>query len=311
MNCTLLKSIFVLTVMTLISCGKQKKESTKMDFGEIHPSQTIEKTLTLNFNDEAKQDSIAFVEFAYELENGGTPLGVEFTVDGKKVKSNRLKFYAKDFEDKSNCEVKIGIHFPDSSKQQEYAYDFKLVNASQGLEEYITQGKDRLPVEVGENVGEVTAIYNDPIPLSIKLAIALSTVLIIVFGLYYILTRNNMPFGHKTFKAGMLTFPDGDANVTSVRLENLRSYNISSAFTGLEDGLLLEPYDKIYNGKKKRFARLKNNSTTLELKLINDDKEEMVGAAQELYNLDEIKIISSEIKNCIIRYTNNEINRTL
>jgi hypothetical protein len=306
-----IKSFFLITILTFFACGKEKRELAKMDFGEIHPNQNIEKTLTLNFNDEAKKDSIAFVEFAYELEDGSIPEGIEFTVDNKPVKTNTLKFFARDFVSKSNNNVKIGIHFPITSKQQEYAGEFRIIHASEGLQQYITQGNEKLPVKVGESVGKWKAVYNDPIPLWVKLTIALGAILLIGSLLYFILTRDNMPFGHKTFKDGMLSFPEGEANVTSVRLEKLRTYNLSSVFEGIEAGLVLEPYDKIQKGKKRRFARLKNNSSTLDLKLIFDNKEEMMGAAQELYHLDEIKVITPDKKSCLIRYTNSKIIRSL
>ena len=107
----------------------------------------------------------------------------------------------------------------------------------------------------------------------------------------------------------MLTFPDGDANVSMVRLDTLVKYDLSMAYSELETGkLVLEPYDKLHNRKKMRFARLTNQSQTVDIKLFYDGKEEFAGAAQELYNNDEIIITNGE-KKYTIRYTNNNINR--
>ena len=115
-----------------------------------------------------------------------------------------------------------------------------------------------------------------------------------------------MIFGPKTFKKGMLSFLDGDA--TTINLEKLKVYDISKKL-GIEEGLILEPVDKLYLRKKQRFARLKNNSTNLEIKLKYDNVEETIGVNQELYNMDEIKIITQDKKTYLLSYSNNKISR--
>ena len=137
------KYFFLISIISIISCSKENTESSVLDFGEVNPGKIIEKTLSLNFNDEAIQDTGAFVEFGYFLKDGAIPSGIIFTIDGKAVTGNSLKFYAKDFAKKNCFDVKIGIQFSKDSKQQEYNGDFKLINASADLRQYITQGEEK------------------------------------------------------------------------------------------------------------------------------------------------------------------------
>jgi hypothetical protein len=298
----------IVAIIAIISCKNSPSGKESINFGEVHPEQVIEKTLTLKFNREAIEDQDAYVEFVYLTTNGEKPQNIKFTVDGVAVASNSLKFFAKDFEKKQD--VKIGITFPKGSPEKDYSGNLVLYDASDALSLGITHSIENLPIQVGESAGIWDVVYNDPIPLWIKLSIIIGAVLFVALIIYYILTRDNMPLGHKTFKTGIITFPDGDATVSLVRLEKLRNYNLSKALSGLkDDDLILEPYDKIHNRKKKRFARLKNKSD-LNIKLVYDGNEEMIGAAQELYHQDEIKIVFNDNKTSSVMYSNNKIIRT-
>lgn len=300
-----IKIIYLLVaIAAIISCEKGNSGKEEIGFGEVRPGQTSEKTLTLNFNTEATKDSSAFVEFVFESENGERPENIEFTIDGTVVIGNSLKFFAK--ANAGKHDVKIGIRFPKGSPQKRYSGIFVIKNASEALSKGITYTSKKLPVQVGESVAAWSAKYNDPIPFWKVIVFVALIVLILVSAVIYVLTRNNRLFGSKTFKSGMITFPNCDAKVTNVRLDNLVKYDLSFAFDGLEEGLILEPFDKIHSGRKKRFARIKNTSKTLNLNIIHDDIEEIAGTAQELYHLDEIKIIMAENKNFLFRYSNNK-----
>lgn len=129
-------------------------------------------------------------------------------------------------------------------------------------------------------------------------------ILLIIFITYLILKRDNMPLGRRTFLTGMITYTDGQ--LPSVRLEgeNRYRYDISNAL-GIDQGIILEPYERYYNRKKRRFARLKNTSDA-EISILYDDIEEMIGGAQELYHRDEIKIKTLDNKMFIIGYMNKK-----
>ncbi|MBL4746252.1 MAG: hypothetical protein JKY08_07765 [Flavobacteriaceae bacterium] len=127
-------------------------------------------------------------------------------------------------------------------------------------------------------------------------------VLLVIFIIYFILSRDNMPLGNKTFIKGMITYPDGQLATVRLEGQNRYQYNISNALS-IDPGIILEPYDKYYNKKKRRFARLKNTSDA-EIIIICDGIEESIGGAQELYNMDEVKIKTKDNRLFIINYTN-------
>lgn len=300
-----IKILALVAFITFSSCQKNKKNETSMNFGEAHPNQIVEKTLVLNFNDESKADSNSYVEFSYLNEDGSLPNNIVYTVNGENIKDNKLKFYAYSFQNK-NSEVKIGIKFPKGTQEKEYVGKFVLTAASPDLQQNISQGANKIKSDVGETIGKWNVIYTDPIPLWIKITGGISSLLFAIALLWYILRRPNMPLGPKTFQRGMLSFLDG--NTASVSLENLQSYDISKTL-GIEAGLFLEPFDKLYQRKKQRFARLKNNSSSLDIKVIYDGIEEPIGVTQELYNLDEIKIKTIDNKIYTLSYSNNKIRR--
>jgi hypothetical protein len=300
-----IKILALVAIISFSSCQKNKKNETSMNFGEAHPNQIVEKTLVLNFNDESKADSNSFVEFSYLNEDGSLPNNIVYTINGENITGNKLKFYAYTFQNK-NSEVKIGIKFPKGTQEKEYIGKFVLTAASPDLQQNISQGTNKIKSSVGETLGKWNVIYTDPIPLWIKITAGISSILLAIVLLFYILRRPNMPLGPKTFQRGMLSFLDG--NTTSVSLENLQKYDISNTL-GIEEGLLLEPFDKLYQKKKQRFARLKNNSSSLDIKVIYNGIEEAVGVNQELYNLDDIIIKTIDNKIYTLSYSNNKIKR--
>lgn len=300
-----IKVLSIFSIVTLISCEKNKKIETAMNFGEAHPNQVVEKTLVLNFNDESKTDSSSFVEFSYLNEDGSKPLNIVYTIDGVETKDNKMKFYAYSFNNK-NSEVKIGIKFLKGSEEKDYSGKFVITSASPNLQQNISQGTDKIKSEVGETVGKWNVTFIDPIPIWLKLIIGIGVTIILISLLWFILTRPNMPMGPKTFQRGMLSFLDG--NFSSVNLEKLQKYDISKILS-IEEGLILEPFDKLYQRKKQRFARLKNNTSNLDIKILYDGTEETIGVNQELYNLDEIKIKTIDNKVYTLSYSNNKIQR--
>jgi len=297
----------LLSILFLVVTACEKSDSSSkqknLDFGEIHPGQTIHKTISVEFSPDAKKDKKTYIKLQYLVEGNKTPVGVKYTYNGKTSSDNIITIYAKDF--KGVEEKEIGIQFPKGASLQELNGDLRLIETSKDLVG-TAFGK---PVKTNDIITTWHVNKTDPLPLWMTICIWLGSFIVFIGILYFILSRNNMPLGAKTFKNGMLTFPDNDANFTVVRLGDLKKYDLYDAYSDLIPGeLILEPYDKLHNRKKLRFARLSNKSQTVDIKLFYDGKEEFAGAAQELYNNDEIIITNGEQKHTI-RYTNNNINR--
>jgi hypothetical protein len=295
----------LISILCLIvtSCDNSKSSDKKnVDFGEVHPGKTVYKDVFVTFSPDAKKDNQTFIKLQY-LVDGNAPVGVKYSYNGKTSSNNIITLYAKDFNGVES--KKIGIQFPYGASVQELNGDLYLIATSKDLVG-TAFGK---PVKTNDVITTWHVNKTDPLPLWMTLSIWLGSIIVLIGIIYFILSRNNMPFGPKTFKNGMITFPNADASVSLVRLDNLKKYDLSAAYSDLTPGeLILEPYDKLHNRKKMRFARLSNKSQSVDIKLVYDGKEEFASAAQELYNSDEIIITNADQKHTI-QYSNNIINR--
>ena len=181
-----------------------------------------------------------------------------------------------------------------------------LVDASDELKQNISNPDSKEPINIHQKVGDFKATYKVPMPAWQFWSILLGSIILVVSAVIFIVTRDNMPFGKKTFTYGTIGFPNGESS--TVYLEKLGSFDISKVLN-LELGLILEPYDKLnVPGGKKRMARLRNNSN-MEVKIVVDNTEQMIGVTEDLYNMDEIKIIFDG-KVYLLNYINNKIVRS-
>jgi hypothetical protein len=271
--------------MFVSSCGEKAVTSSgSLDFGEVNPGKKIEKTLTLDFNAAAKADKAAFLEFQFCDSLGAPVENITFLVGKRKVQGQKFRVTPADLD--PNNKVRISIDFAQNAKEKEYAGYLMLVDASDELKQNISHPDTKTPINVHQKIGAFKATYKVPMPAWLFWTILASSILLIVATVIFILTRDNMPFGKKTFTCGTLGFPNGD--FASVNLERLALFDISKQF-GIDPGLILEPYDKKTIGSAKRMARLKNTSN-LDVKIVIDNLEQVVGATEDLYNMDEVKI---------------------
>ena len=119
-----------LIVFLIASCSN-KPEVTNIDFGEIHPGQKIEKTIFIDFSDDAKKDKNTYLEVQYLTADGKIPSGVKYSYMGKTSPNSIIKIYAKDFIVVNY--QKIGIQFPKGATEQEINGTLNLINTSEGL----------------------------------------------------------------------------------------------------------------------------------------------------------------------------------
>lgn len=300
-----LSFIFFISLF-LFSCGNKDivPKIGEFDFGEVNSNKTIEKTMSIDFNPAAKTDPNAYVEFEFVNVDGKPMNNVKFIIRGKTV-SNKFKITPADID--PNGKVKIGIQFDANSKEQDYNGYLMVVNSSEDLKQNITYGDTSNLINLHDKVGVFHAKYVVPMAKWLFWTILILSVLIVIGTVVFVLTRDNMPFGNKTFKAGTIGFPNGE--LTSVKLEKLPVYDISKAF-GIEAGISLEPYDKKVNGKERRIARIRNKSN-LAVTILFDGTEQIIGVTEDIYNMDELKITTTDNKICHFSYTNNKNVRSI
>ena len=293
---------FVLLSLFFFSCGEKVNAPKvgEMDFGEVNPNKSIEKTMSVGFNPAAKSDPNAFLEFEFVNKDGQPHNDISFEIRNRKTAGNKFKIKPADVD--PNGKVKIEIHFSENAKEKDYNGYLMLINSSDDLKQNITYGDTTNLINLHEKVSYFHAKYVIPMAKWIFWTILILSLLIVIGTTAFILTRNNMPFGNKTFKYGTIGYPNGE--LLSVKLEKLPIYDISKSF-GIDAGITLEPYDKKVNGKERRMARIRNKSN-LVVTILYDGTEQIIGVTEDLYNMDEVKITTTDNKICQISYTNNK-----
>ena len=304
MNLIKLFTCLVVGIVFLSSCGDNSIVSNgNLDFGEVNPGQKIEKNLTIDFNAAAKSDKSAFLEFEF-CDSLGSPISeITFIVGQRKFQGQKFRITPTDLD--PNNKVRIGIQFSANATEKDYAGYLMLVNASDELKQNISNPDTKKNINVLEKIGTFKATYRVPMPTWLFWSVILLSITIVAFIIFFILTRNNMPFGKKTFTYGTIGFPNLES--PTVYLDKLGSFDISKVLN-LEPGLILEPYDKLIPGGKKRMARLRNSSN-MEVKIVVDNTEQMIGVMEDLYNMDEVKIIFGG-QVYLLNYINNKIVRS-
>jgi len=281
----------------------QNNNIGELDFGEVNPGKVIEKTLTVEFNPAAQNDNSSFLEFEFVDKSGQAIKGIKFKL-GDKVINSKFRISPGDVD--PNGKVHVGIIFPPDAKEQDYVGYLMLTEASNDLKQNISLTDTTNIVNLNNKIADFHAKYEIPMASWLYWSILLGSVLSFLAIIVFILTRDNMPFGKTTFKFGTLGFPDGE--LSSVKLEKLAVYDLSKVF-GIQRGLTIEPYDKRVGSTKKRFARIRNK-TDLVIKINYDGGDQILGATEDFYNMDELKIYIQDNKVLHVTYTNNKNVRT-
>lgn len=308
----------ILLLLCIIPFSGCEKSAVKQ------PGEKMSYPLVFEFNKEAKQrgdwlvfrleckDPEQLKLFDVKVEGAGK---VPVTFDAKK-KSAEFKIVAgqgKTSVNNSLEEFNLILQYKEGLKKypehQVLAPKLKIIEASPNFQNEVSklEGAEYYPSSEDGTMADLenshVTITGPPTPAWQIWGGILLAVLIVGAAGFYILKLPNMPLGPKTFKVGMLTFPNADAKVMNVRLEKLEDYSLNSAFEGLEE-ITLVPTDKKYKGKNGRYARLKNSSIALKVKVIYDGQEEMVGSFHDLLHMDEIKVIDTDGKEYLFKYSN-------
>lgn len=281
-------AILLFLILFSFSCSEVKV---------IDKEHAIEKEINLTFNESAilSQEYITFeINDDFDFDN------LKLFVNDKETTEKTFKVEAT----QQNVKVKFKFLLKDKAKTGNYNFSVKVKDQSEG---FISEEKNKsITFDKGKEGFDVTKYKNPKTFLEkvlIYLAIA-AAILIIIYAIYFILSRDNMPLGKKTFLDGIITYPDGQLPIARLEGQNRYNYDISNAL-GIDPGIILEPYDRFYNKRKRRFARLKNTSNA-EIIIHYDDVKEGMGITQDLFNQDEIRIKTVDNKLFIINYSNNK-----
>jgi len=184
-------NIIICIGVFVISCERINNNSQNiLDFGEVNPGSKSEKTLTIKFNQEAKRDKNAFLEFKF-CDSKGNPIDdISFSIGNRNLSKGRFKITPADVD--PNNKVRIEIEFTSKAKEGEYSGFLMIVDASEKLKANITQMHTKKSLNVNEKLGEFRANYQVPMPPSQKYLIYAIVLLLTFFLLWILVLRNRI-----------------------------------------------------------------------------------------------------------------------
>ena len=302
---------YLLVVSAILFCGQVYSGD------EMIPGEKLQKMISLEFNEHAyKTERNEYLDFSiqYDTSNFIAQCSPDFS-----IQNNTLRVYAVEYLEKVVNQAKEGIvvTFVPKEGALEQSYDFKIVLLEQSISNGLKSNYGYVDPE--NTIVEYTDInYFVPMPLWQKIAIYGGSILIIVILLWFILTRDNMPFGKKTFKTGgtVTVYDVNNQRRTFTLSKSQHKYGIKILSTDREcsvDGLTIsvKPIDRPNHNSKKIRSAVLNVRGALQGIVTNtkDPSVEIPFAGGKLYNKDKVIFTTLSKKEVIIKYDNSSINR--
>lgn len=306
------KSLILYLLLLFSSIELLKAES-------IVPGESLSKMISLDFNQFAfEKERSEYVDFVltFDKDNFDVILDPEFPVI-----DNKLRVTAFEYLNKVVKQGKEGIivNYTPKVNALEGDYDFSI----RFIPETISKGlKGNYELEDGESLVTWEKVdYYVPTPLWIVISIWSAIILVIIILLWYILTRDDMPFGKKTFKTGgTISIIDVDGNAITYNL-NKKKYKYGFRLLPGSPEISLDgckvsirPADRRckFKRKKRRFAIIDivgpNPSDVLHSNE-NNPTEEWLYIPGPMYSNDILKCQTPNKGELRIRYYNRKINR--
>lgn len=284
---------------------------------ELNPGETISKMICLEFNDYAlKKERNEYVEFAVQYD---TAHFEAFCKPEFKIVNNRLRVYAIEYQEKVKNQGKEGIviSFIPKNMAQEAYYDFKIIvlemASSSNIQDQISYvNPDEFEIEYKQ------VHYFVPTPTWLLFLIYGGGSALIIFLLWFVFTRDDMPFGKKTFKKkGNLSIRDIEGydhtfNLSSRKYKyglRIEKQNTKYLLDGLS--LLLTPVKPNRRvSKSDRVAQISIDGY-ITASISNKDKESLnpIFVPGMLYHNDEIILKTANNQSVHIKYLNGKIRR--
>lgn len=210
------------------------------------------------------------------------------------------------------------LDYPDGAQ---FSPTLKLIDNSPSLDGKIVS-TDELAISKGTSLLEdqFITMHSPPMNPFLKWGGIIAVLILIFILVIFILKRDNMPLGKKTFKGGNLMISDQDNNQILINLDTpqykygFTLNDISGAeFSPGGSGLSFAPTDKTcrYTRKQKRFCSFKYDMNEFSGTVKNDyipDLEPVHISGEVLYNHDTVQLIQG-VNSLVLRYSNSNLNR--
>ena len=277
----------------------------------MEPGDTLQKLIILEFNQSAiEPDREEYVDFllSYDTSSFNATCSPFFKIRNKVLKVRATEYFKKV---QSNGKEGLLVSFTpklgsEQGKLQNIKIKFLENSISSGLNGNIDKGVS------GSLITEFPEItYNVPMEPMVKGAIGIGSFLFITALFAFILTRNNMLFGKKTFTDGAIIITDTIGVESEIKLASLNDYSFPKQAELI--GVSLTPLDvkdpKKKKGKHQRVARLQSTDNSLKITIENGTYNNTVDTRCELYHMDRVEISLPNDKRISIRYKNNKNRR--
>lgn len=275
--------ILQFVLLVLVSCS---------EVGKINEDETVKKEIKLEFNHSAVLTGESVV---FEIND-------DFNYDKLTLLVNQNEINDKNFTIVATQPVQVvplEVRLKPGAPSGKYNFSVNVKGQSSSLDQAVFFKGD-------EEGFQVTSFENPKSASEIMIfyGIIAGGIILIILLVLFILKRDNMPLGKKTFQKGSISFPNGE--FPSIRLEGQHRYQVDlSKVLGIDSGMVLEPVDKFQNKRKKRFARFKN-TTDAENILVYDGMQESMGGTEDLYHMDEVKIKTKDNRTILFNYMNGK-----
>tara|TARA_B100000795_G_scaffold166946_1_gene125635 strand:+ start:1794 stop:2696 length:903 start_codon:yes stop_codon:yes gene_type:complete len=244
--------------------------------------------------------------------------------------SNSLEIKAEPAFSFTNTTLRLGLNNPDSikfsvrilshSKEEDYSviltdivskYNGKLLAKDIILDRRALQAKDNWDIDFTENLYNPYFKYKIPIDAWLYWALLIGGIVFLLIVVFFILKRDNMPFGRQTFENGRFAF--NDPQLAMVKLSDMEEFDLGKHLTGTVDVNLKLTHKKVTHKKKEiKVARLSFSDPNIRIKVIHFDVEEMASSGYQLFNNDDLIItlkIDNENKKFNLTYFNTKNRR--
>lgn len=166
------------------------------------------------------------------------------------------------------------------------------------------KGDDKWNIDFTKNMYNPYFKYNVPLEIWLYWTLLIGVILFLLLIVFFILKRDNMPFGKQTFENGRLSF--NNPQMDAIKLENMEEFDLGKQIN-LDIDLKLRHKKVNYKKKKLKVARLYFSDPNMRIEVSTLDGKEIASSGYQLFNRDDLTItvnMNKEEKRFNITYFN-------
>ena len=300
---------YILIILLLFSCT-QKKE---------YEDNSYYKFLTVKTPSASENPTGDYrVDYIFEYDSRSIDLKAEsssneiFPINGtltvKLPKRYNIKdsitFFLKVIPGSSQTDYSVVLNDVISKYRANTTSNYEVLPKNIQLPNRTLKGDDDWKLDFTKNMYNPYFNYNVPLESWLYWILLIGGILFLLTVLFFILKRDNMPFGRQTFENGRLTF--NNPQMDTIKLENMEEFDLGKQLN-LDIDLKLRHKKVDYKKKKLKVARLYFSDPNMRIEISTLDGKEIASSGYQLFNTDDLIItvnVDNEEKKFNITYFN-------